>query len=286
MGYVLVYLAAIVAANLAIAAFGQAATVVVAFLFIGLDLTLRDRLHDAWSGRDLLPKMTALIAAGGVLSYLLNASAGPIALASCVAFGAAAGCDAVVYHTLRRRGFLARSNGSNIVGSAVDSIVFPTLAFGVFLPWVILGQFAAKVCGGFLWSLLLRYKRLAAVACILAIPSVASAQPVIVSAHYDVAREAPIASVVYSRLVGPVFVNGFLEAWRNGPTGFPANEWSVFSKHWVSRRITERVSLSVELEVLYNRAGVAFSFPAPIDFRPGERRLHVAPKVGLSFRAF
>jgi len=29
------------------------------------------------------------------------------------------------------------------------------LAFGSFIPWVILGQFSAKVQGGYVWSLLL-----------------------------------------------------------------------------------------------------------------------------------
>ena len=39
--------------------------------------------------------------------------------------------------------------------TAVDSILFPTIAFGSFLPLIVLGQFAAKVGGGFVWSLLL-----------------------------------------------------------------------------------------------------------------------------------
>ena len=46
-------------------------------------------------------------------------------------------------------------NGSNIVGAAADSLIFPTLAFGAFLPWVVLGQFVAKVAGGALWALVL-----------------------------------------------------------------------------------------------------------------------------------
>ena len=50
---------------------------------------------------------------------------------------------------------MVRVNGSNVFSAAVDSAVFPTLAFGVFLPWVILGQFAAKVAGGFVWSMIL-----------------------------------------------------------------------------------------------------------------------------------
>ena len=63
--------------------------------------------------------------------------------------------DAVVYHWLGGYPRWLRVNGSNVPSAAVDSIVFPSLAFGTFLPWIILGQFAAKVCGGFAWSLIL-----------------------------------------------------------------------------------------------------------------------------------
>lgn len=153
---VLAYLAAIVAANLTIAAFGPSAAIVVAFVFVGFDLVCRDALHDRWAGPALWPKMLVLVAAGGALSYLLNASAGQIAIASTVAFAAAALADAVVYHALRRRRFLERANGSNVVGAAVDSILFPTIAFGAFLPAIVLGQFLAKVAGGALFAYILR----------------------------------------------------------------------------------------------------------------------------------
>ena len=43
-------------------------------------------------------------------------------------------------------------NGSNIFSAAADSLIFPTIAFGGFMPLIVLGQFAAKVCGGFLWT--------------------------------------------------------------------------------------------------------------------------------------
>jgi uncharacterized PurR-regulated membrane protein YhhQ (DUF165 family) len=47
-------------------------------------------------------------------------------------------------------------NGSNVVGAAADSLIFPALAFGWPLLWsVVLGLFVAKVAGGFLWSLIL-----------------------------------------------------------------------------------------------------------------------------------
>jgi queuosine precursor transporter len=151
------YLAAIVAANLSVAAFGPAITIVNAFVFIALDLTSRDRLHAAWQGRGLLWKMAALIASGSALSYLLNAAAGPIAMASLIAFAVSAALDALTYHLLGRHGYMAKVNGSNVVSAAADSLIFPALAFGLpLLWWVMLGQFVAKVAGGAIWAWLLR----------------------------------------------------------------------------------------------------------------------------------
>ncbi|MEJ2748951.1 MAG: VUT family protein [Anaerolineae bacterium] len=157
MVYIIMYLVAIVLANLTVAAFGPNMVIVNAFLFIGLDLTARDRLHDAWRGNNLLPKMAALIAAGSVLSWLLNRSAGQIALASFVAFAAAATVDTVVYQLLGKYPRWLRINGSNVPSALVDSIIFPTLAFGAFLLPIVLGQFAAKTLGGFVWSLILNW---------------------------------------------------------------------------------------------------------------------------------
>jgi hypothetical protein len=152
---VALYLVAIVLANLTIALFGPSWAIFNAFLFIGLDLTARDGLHEAWHGKYLWPKMLLLIAAGSVISWMLNRDAGQIALASFIAFACAGLVDALVYHWLGGYPRWMRINGSNVPSAAVDSILFPTIAFGSFMPWIILGQFAAKVFGGFAWSLIL-----------------------------------------------------------------------------------------------------------------------------------
>ena len=158
--YVGLYLVAIVAANLLVAQFGPGIAVVNAFLFIGLDLTARDHLHEVWRGRGLVWKMALLIGAGSALSWLLNRDAGQIALASFVAFACAGVADAVVYHLLGDRARMLKINGSNVVSAGVDSVIFPALAFGFPLLWgVMLGQFAAKVGGGFVWSLILSWRR-------------------------------------------------------------------------------------------------------------------------------
>lgn len=141
------YVAAMVAANLLVAAFGPVVSPVNAFLFIGLDLALRDWLHvrvRPW-------QMLVLIAGSGAMSYALNPAAGQIAIASAVSFAAAAAADWLVFARLQGS-WLQRANGSNLAGAAVDSALFPWLAFGALMPHIVLLQFAAKVAGGAMWS--------------------------------------------------------------------------------------------------------------------------------------
>lgn len=157
--YIFIYLAAVVLANFSVLWFGPVSTPINAFLLIGLDLTLRDALHDYWKKKMLWLKMFLLILAGSAITFILNRDAMQIAIASSAAFGAAGIMDAFFYNLLFKKKFLIRSNSSNIAGALTDSILFPTLAFGVLLPWIILGQFVAKVLGGFLWSLLLNTRR-------------------------------------------------------------------------------------------------------------------------------
>lgn len=144
---ILIYAAAMTLANLSIAHFGPWISPINAFVLIGLDLALRDWLHM----RLKLWQMGALIAGTGLLTYVLNPAAGQIAVASAVAFTAAAVVDWSVFIRLPGS-WLRRANGSNVAGAAVDSLLFPTLAFGVLMPHIVALQFVAKVAGGALWS--------------------------------------------------------------------------------------------------------------------------------------
>lgn len=154
---VAVYATAMVAANLSVAAFGPWVTPINAFLLIGLDLALRDWLHV----RLRLAQMAALIAVSGLLTYVLNPAAGMVAIASASAFTLAAIADWSVFAATKGT-WLKRANASNVVGAAVDSLVFPTIAFGALLPHIVAMQFVAKVAGGALWAFLLnRYQRTA-----------------------------------------------------------------------------------------------------------------------------
>lgn len=152
------YLAAIVAANLFANYAGERGhpewTVYSAFVLIGLDLTARDLLHDFWV-ENRLAKLGALIVAGSALAYAINPASQKVAVASAVAFAASAVADTGIYYLLHKADWFQRVNGSNVVSAAVDSIVFPTMAFGGILWSVSFGQFTAKVAGGALWALVL-----------------------------------------------------------------------------------------------------------------------------------
>jgi len=143
----------LVCANLLVAQFGPSITPILAFFIIGFDLSLRDWLHVR-----LRPvQMGALIAATGMITYALNPAAGMIAIASSVAFTAAALVDWTTFAKLRGS-WLYRANGSNVAGAAVDSLLFPTIAFGALMPGIVLAQFVAKVAGGAIWAYLLKPK--------------------------------------------------------------------------------------------------------------------------------
>jgi len=149
----MIYAVAMTLANLLVATFGPAISPINAFLFIGLDLTLRDWLHV----RLKIWQMGGLIIGTGALTYLLNPAAGMIAVASAVSFLVAALVDWAVF--VKTTGsWIKRANISNTAGAAVDSLLFPTIAFGVLMPEIVALQFIAKVSGGAIWSYFLEKK--------------------------------------------------------------------------------------------------------------------------------
>jgi uncharacterized PurR-regulated membrane protein YhhQ (DUF165 family) len=83
------------------------------------------------------------------------AAAEMIAVASSVSFMLAALADWAVFTKITGSWF-KRSNTSNVAGAAVDSIAFPTIAFGVLMPEIIAMQFLAKSAGGGVWTYLLK----------------------------------------------------------------------------------------------------------------------------------
>ena len=156
MIYPIIYILALVTANLLVAFIGPWFSIINSFVLIGLDLTLRDKLHDEWNGNPI--KIGALIAVAGVVSYLLNPASGQIAIASVIAFTLSMMADSFVYQKLKNKSWVKRTTGSNLAGAAVDSLVFPTIAFGVLMPEIVAMQFASKVAGGFIWSKFIKAK--------------------------------------------------------------------------------------------------------------------------------
>lgn len=146
------YVAAMLLANLLVSKYGPAISPVLAFFLIGFDLSMRDWLHvrlRTW-------QMVGLIGVAGALTYGLNPAAGTIAGASAVAFTSGALVDWAAFTRLRGS-WLLRANGSNVAGAAVDSLIFPTLAFGALMPNIVLLQFVAKVAGGAIWATLMNH---------------------------------------------------------------------------------------------------------------------------------
>lgn len=149
------YVAAIVAANMLVATYGPWFSVVNSFLLIGLDFSLRDSLHD----RIGVWRVLGLVVLAGAISYITYTSAGTIAMASATSFVLANATDTAIYQKLIARRWSVKSNASNIGGAAVDSLVFPLLAFGALMPQIVIGQFAAKAVGGALWSVAIKRVR-------------------------------------------------------------------------------------------------------------------------------
>ena len=147
-----IYIAVICVANLLVSHFGPWVTPINAFVLVGLDMVLRDILHERYG----LFRSVLFSAVAGAISYIINPAAGIIAIASVVAFVAASIVNAWVYQLLITKPWLKKSNAGNVAAAAVDSGLFPVIAFGALMPGIVLGQFVAKVGGGFIWSMLLR----------------------------------------------------------------------------------------------------------------------------------
>ena len=157
-GVVALFLCSAVAANLAVARWGQVALVFTAWVLIPFDLVTRDILHERWhrsrSNGILWAKMAGLILCGSALTAAASWDAKQIAIASFLGFAAAGTTNTLVYHALWHRSRYFRMNGSNLFAACADSIVFPVVAFGITGTSFALcaAQAASKFTGGLIWS--------------------------------------------------------------------------------------------------------------------------------------
>lgn len=149
------FIGSLVVANLLVATFGPGALPYTAFFMIGLDLTVRDSLHEQWHGRRLVRNMAIMIAAGAVIAFLMNRSSLWVGTASFAAFASAGLVDLAVYSLLFYRPWLVKVNVSNAAAALTDSLVFTLVAFHTFMPGLVATQWLIKLAGGALWSLIL-----------------------------------------------------------------------------------------------------------------------------------
>ena len=146
------FLAAVLAANLAVSHFGQSALPFTAFILIPFDMVVRDALHETWRGRGLWLRMALLISTGSILTALLSWDAKQIAIASFTAFLLSGVSNALVYHLLDNQRRIFKMNASNLVAAMVDSIVFPVIAFSSVSIGLCIAQAGSKFVGGLIWS--------------------------------------------------------------------------------------------------------------------------------------
>ena len=178
------WIAAIVIANNNIVWFGPKISILNAFFLIGLSITTRDSLHNLWHGKSFHLKMGALIVAGGLISYLTQPATGRIAMASITAFMACSLVDTFIYQKLFKLNQFKKTNGSNVAAAAVDSVLFPVLAFGGFPIFIILGQFFAKIFGGMIWSIIIQKKSRAYFFALLGISGASGANGMSIENHF------------------------------------------------------------------------------------------------------
>jgi uncharacterized PurR-regulated membrane protein YhhQ (DUF165 family) len=196
MGAALIYILAVLAANLTATLFlpfevapGTGVLVSVGTLIFGITFTQRDRMHAL--GRPFVYRVIALSAVLNLImlvsfSYLwgpwvvafcetrqwdwlgsgaamLQANGWRVFLASFLAILIAESADTEIFHHYRRRSWLARVVRSNSVSIPLDSILFNLIAFAgsayfpmVTLMKVILGEIVAKFAVGILYALACR----------------------------------------------------------------------------------------------------------------------------------
>lgn len=123
-------------------------------VFIGVVLTLRDKIHDKYG----LWTVIKVVLAASVFAYLFGGVTGGILLqrisiASTIAFLFSELTDTGVYEQYIDSPWLSRVLRSNFASSIVDSILFISIAFGVNAWELMLGQVVVKNLVGGLWAL-------------------------------------------------------------------------------------------------------------------------------------
>jgi len=157
---ILLYLLAIVVADLLVTKFGVNILPITSFFIIPFDLVLRDVLHDRWRITGGLPiKMAGLVLSGSIISYLINSESKNVAKGSFFAFVCAGLIAYTVYEILKRKPKRVKMNVANFFSAFTDSLVFQVVAFGSVSYKIVFIQWVLKFIGGFFWVLIFTRKR-------------------------------------------------------------------------------------------------------------------------------
>ena len=109
-------------------------SVAVGTLWFGCTFTMRDHVHAVFGRRGAYAMICVAIVASCAETALLGVPP-RIILASVIATAIAESADTEVYHTNRRRAWLARVLRSNSVSIPIDTVVFNLVAFAGVLGW-------------------------------------------------------------------------------------------------------------------------------------------------------
>lgn len=139
---IVAYVAMFVAANVSVSVFGVWVTPINALVLIAGDMVVRDRIqHDCGARASILSCLLACI-----ITAIAMPDSGMIAVASFTSAMVACVGSASVFR-LRSGDFYSKSMPANIAAAAIDSVLFPLIAFDAIMPGVTLAQFAAKTIG-------------------------------------------------------------------------------------------------------------------------------------------
>lgn len=125
------FLILIVIANFIILKFGKTGVYINALLILPLDILLRDFIHEEWKDKsNLWFRFIILFLIGGALTYLINADALLIAVASTISFLCSNITDTFIYSKLHKESKFIKMSVSNFFSVSVDTVIFIGIVFG------------------------------------------------------------------------------------------------------------------------------------------------------------
>lgn len=151
----LLYIIMFLIANFLVLKFGKIGIFIASSIFIPFDFVIRCYFQEKWKGKELLFKMGGLILIASFLSYLINYDVKNIAIASFFSFLISQTIAIFIYQILKRKSYLVKVNGSDLIAIITDSIVFQWIAFNVILFEITSTQILIKTIGGIFWYLIL-----------------------------------------------------------------------------------------------------------------------------------